>query len=289
MSDRRRPAMDARLKARRDRVAHARRQRRRRVVGSLAILVALAGTAVAVAMSPLLDIAEVRVTGVDGDRREEVRAAARVEPGENLLAADLGAADARVEELPWVRAAVVRRVPPSTVELSVAPRTPVAVVRLADGVWLVDDEAVVVAGGGDDELPLIEAPNSVLPAAGQPVRDEAVVNALTVRARLPDEIRSRVTRYEAPSARGLRLELVDGTIVRVGRAERMAEKAKAIALLLEQAASEEGAGLDSGDDAGSATAEAPGIAEIDVRAPDRPVLVPASGGAAASGDGEGAP
>lgn len=275
VSDRRRQAMDARLKARRDGVARARLRRRRRVTASAAALVLLAMAATGIATSPLAEITEVRVTGVDGERLREARAAADVHLGENVLAADLGTAEGRVEELPWVHSAAVRRQPPTTVEITVVVRTPVARVATSESTWLVDRDGVVVAEGNDEQLPLVDAPEAVLPAVGSPVRDAAVRNALRMRARLPDTLRSRVVRYEAPSPRGLRLQLESGVTVRVGRAEQVEEKARAMRLMLAQMRDAEPD--DSRDEAaGSDEARA---AEVDVRAPDRPVLIP--GGATA--------
>lgn len=293
MSDRRRQAMDARLKARRDGVARARLRRRRRVTASVAVLVLLAMAATGVALSPLADITEVRVTGVDGERQRQAREAADVHLGENVLAADLPTAGSRVEELPWVRSAVVRRRPPTTIEIAVVVRTPVARVQTSEGTWLVDGEGVVVAEGTDEGLPVVQAPEAVLPAVGSTVRDAAVRNALRMRARLPDALRSRVARYEAPSPRGLHLQLDSGVTVRVGRAERVGEKARAIALLLEQmrdaedsADSSSGSGAQEGggaskfagpgesQDDDAAGSDGSRAAELDVRAPDRPVLVP---------------
>lgn len=293
MSDRRRQAMDARLKARREGVARARLRRRRRVTASLAVVVLVAMAAAGIAMSPLAEITEVRVTGVDGERLRQARAAADVHLGENVLAANLGTAEGRVEELPWVHSAAVRRQPPTTVEITVVVRTPVVRLETSESTWLVDREGVVVAEGTDEQLPLVHAPEAVLPAVGSPVRDAAVRNALKVRARLPETLRSQVVRYEAPSPRGLRLQLEDGVTVRVGRAEQVQEKARAMSLMLAQMRDAEDDaearewGADSPERGGASRFAEPDeseddaagpdgahVAEIDVRAPDRPVLVP---------------
>lgn len=296
MSDRRRQAMDARLKARRDGVARARLRRRRRVAASAAALVLVAMAATGVAVSPLAEITEVRVAGVEGERLRKARAAADVHLGENVLTADLQTAESRVEELPWVHHAVVRRKPPTTVEIAVMVRTPVARVETSESTWLVDREGVVVAEGTEEQLPLVAAPDAVLPAVGSPVRDAAVRNALKMRARLPDSLRSQVVRYEAPSPRGLHLHLDSGVTVRVGRAEQVEEKARAMSLMLaqlrdaEDGADSSASGSGPSGSGGASRFAGPGesrddaagsdgsrVAEIDVRAPDRPVLVPDGG------------
>lgn len=226
----------------------------------------LAGAAV-VSRSPLFAIDEVRIEGVGGARAGEVERTAAVEAGQNLLDADLRGAGERVSALPWVRAVEVRRVPPSTVSIEVEPRIVVATVNTDDASWLVDAEGVVVAGGSDTELLRIDAVNSVLPGPGVRISDAAVRNALAVHAALPDHVRQQVVRYSAPDVRGLRVLLRlregrDDVWVRFGTAERVEAKAKVIDALLTQA-------RDHFRDDGA------GIAELDVRAPDNPVLVPA--------------
>lgn len=265
---RNRTPMDARIRARRNAVLRERARRRRRVVASIVALLALAGLAVGVARSPLFAIVEVDVRGVAALEQDEVLRVANLHAGDNLLSADLDAAAGRVRALPWVADAAARRIPPSTVELHVRPREPVVVVRLPDARWLVDAEGVVVAGGTRDGLPELSAPHSVVPGVGARVRDAALRNALAVVAQLPGDVRGQVERYEALSARDVRLHLRSGIVVRFGVADDVVAKARSVELLLGQAASQA--------QRRSTGADAPlGIAEIDVRAADNPVLVPA--------------
>lgn len=269
-SRRPRAAMDERMRARRRQVAHDRARRRRRVTLSVSALLLLAAGAAAVARSPLFDLVDVRVVGASGDAAVEVREAAALRPGDNLLAVDLGSAAARVAELAWVREAEARRIPPSTVEVRAVPREPVAVVRLDGRAWLVDAEAVLVAGGARDDLVEVAAPNSVLPGVGVRISDAALRNAIAVRNGLPEPLRAAVVRYEAPSERGLRLHLDSGVVVRFGSADRVGAKARSVAMLLEQARTQSERHGEAGEAGGEMQ-----VAEVDVRAPDNPVLVPA--------------
>lgn len=268
----RRPAMDARIRARRNQVSRDRARRRRRVVGSVAAVIVLAAAAIGVARSPLFTIDAVRVVGVTEDEQDVVRQAVALGMGDNLLTVDLGAASARVRALPWVRDADVRRRPPSGVEVTVVPRKPVVVVRLPDAAWLVDAEGVVVAGGVGEGLVELTAPYSVVPGVGAQVRDAALRNALDARAQLPETLRGQVLRYEARSARDLRLHLENGMVVRFGVADDVDAKARSVDLLLEQARAQAARRTPDGH-----PAPVLGVAEIDVRSPDNPVLVPSGG------------
>lgn len=267
-----RPPMDRRIRERRRAVAQEQSRRRRRVVASVVVALALATGGVALTYTPLFEVGDVAVTGVTAEREAAVRSAAGIVTGERLLGVDLRAVAADVEALPWVRTVEVSRQPPDTLVIEVTPRQPVAVVRTASEVWLVDRDAVLVAGGGDETLVEIVAPSAVLPGVGARVGDAAVRNALAVHAELPASLRTAVVRYDAPSDRGLRM-LLDGSIigeegaeplwVRVGIAERVDDKARVIELLIEQLRTRAG------------ELGGPAAAELDVRAPDNPVVVPA--------------
>ncbi|MFO8075480.1 MAG: cell division protein FtsQ/DivIB [Actinomycetota bacterium] len=258
-----RPPMDDRIAERRAEVAGHRRRRRRRGVASLVALAALLAAGGAVLASPLFALEEVRVRGVEGERAVEVVDAAGLSVGAHLVTADVAGAAERVADLPWAGQVEVRRVPPAAVEVDVVARRPAAAVHLEDATWTVDASGVVLAGGAPEEALPIDAPNSVLPGPGVRASDAAVVNALTFHAALPEATAERVVRYEARSGRSLRMRVAptggEEVWVRVGAAEDVERKAQALDLLLEQA--------------GDRLAEG-GVAELDVRAPGNPVLVP---------------
>lgn len=260
--------MDARMRARRARVhADAVRRRQRRTLSLFALLVVVAGVAV-VLRSPLFGISGVRVAGVEGRRAAAVGRIAALERGQHLLTAPLDEAARRVEGLPWVREAVVRRVPPSTVEIAVVPRTPVVTVRTADASWQVDDEVVLVDGGRVRGAPVITVGGMALPDLGAPIDDETVQAAVETHTGLPAWLRRQVVGYDVTDPVGLVLHLQvpprgeredsDGepSPVRVlfGDAEDLPLKAEVIRVLLPEAIVQGG--------------------DLDVRAPANPVVVP---------------
>jgi cell division protein FtsQ len=222
-----------------------------------------------VSHSPLFAVDEVRVTGLEGERAALVDRLAAVSPGERLLSVDLDAIRDDVIGLPFVREVAVTRVPPSTIQIAVVPRVPVVAVAVPGASWLLDADGVVVAGGVGEGLPVVDAERSVLPGPGVEVSDAAVRNAVEVHVGLPGPLRAQIDRYDAPSERGLRLHLAEDDIwVRFGVAERVPAKAQVIGLLLDQAR----------EQAARAGRSDLGVAELDVRAPDNPVLVPRTDG-----------
>ena len=290
------PPVDRRILERRRRVREEAARRRRRVTMSVLALGLVLGGAYGVSRSPLFAVGEVRIAGVPAEQAAQVRKIAGVGTGGNVLDVDTAAVTGRVEELAWVKDARVRRLP-GAIEIRVVPRVAVAVIRLPGAAWMIDGEGWVMGGGAPEGLALVEAPDAVLPPVGERVADAGIRNALAVHAALPESLRAMVERYHAPSARGLRLRLVPpapaqdaaagpgaadpgaeapsdeerpGVWVRFGLAERAEAKGRVIELLLAQA-------REQAAQAGRPVAEGqlpPGIAELDVRAPDNPVLIP---------------
>jgi cell division protein FtsQ len=260
--------MDERMRERRRGVLAQRARRRRRVTYSVLVLLVVAGGGAALLRTSLFDISDVRVDGVQGEQAEQARSAAAVRPGQNLLLIDLSQAEERVEALPWVADARAHRVPPSGVVLEVSPREPIAVLSVGDAAWLLDAGGYVVAGGSQPGLVPIVAPQALPRAVGDRIADGAVRGALLVHAALPGVLRSQVDAYDAANEQGLRLHLRDpdgapegsGVWVRVGPAERIEEKAAVATALLERLRAQGG----------------PAVAEVDVRVPGNPVVIPAS-------------
>lgn len=268
-----RAPVDARILARRRAVRHEAVRRRRRLAATLVTLTVLGGLAFLATSSPLFDVSSVRVLGVNGEQEDAVRSAAGVIEGDNILRLDAGRIETRIAGLPWVREVSLRRVPPATVEIAVDVREPFALVRLAETLWTVDADGIVLAGGAaSDQLVTIAAPDAVLPRVGEEILDTAVRNAIAVHRGLPGPLRASVLRYELEPASGLRLlldvpdltpETEEGLWVRFGLAERIDGKARVLGLLLDQARAQ------------AARGEGLLIAELDVRAPDNPVIIPA--------------
>jgi cell division protein FtsQ len=281
---------DQRIRARRRRLSQARAARRQRLTWSLVAVLAVVALGCAAADSALFALDDVTVSGVRGARSERVADMAGLRPGSNLLRADLAEAEAQVESLPWVQRAHATRMPPSSVRIDVTARTPVAVVRAGDRAWIVDGEGVVVGGGQPAALPVIEAGGVEL-TPGRPVNDPALRNAIDVHKRLPGQVRQRVVRYEVDSVRGLRIKLStrrgpatgselpppnpDGLWVRFGAAEQVAAKARTVAGLLGEELSSE---LRRQGDRVR-------VAELDVTAPEHPVLIPENPGEVAAPSG----
>ena len=80
--------------------------------------------------------------------------------GESVFAADLERYRARLLDSPWVSDATMRRVLPSTIDLRVTERAPIAVGRLGDQLFLVDGAGMIIAEYGPQyaqyDLPIVD-------------------------------------------------------------------------------------------------------------------------------------
>jgi len=100
---------------------------------------------------------------VDGNRRlatGEVLALVDDLKGAHILKADLEAQRTRLMSSAWVKAATLRRVLPSTIEIAIVERSPVGLGRFGDRLYLVDEWGTIIDEYGpnfaDFDFPIIE-------------------------------------------------------------------------------------------------------------------------------------
>jgi cell division protein FtsQ len=257
-------------------VGRARRLRRAlhalgRLLAGGAVVAALSVSAVVAAdwarRTPLLATRTVEVEGAHRLDPAAVRTAAQLEPGANLLAVDVEAAEARVRALPGVRRAHVVRHLPGRVTVMVEEREPYVLVN-ADRLYWVDAEGYLVgadARPGATGLPIVtgvEAP----PAAGGPSErlrsGLALVQALE---RTGGRLAGRVSEVDLAGREGPVLYLMDGIEVRMGTADWADRLARLDGVLAE---------LDTRGER---------VASIDLRFRDLVVLTPQGGAPGVAG------
>jgi cell division protein FtsQ len=217
---------------RRTRRRFARRQWARRwlslryVVAAVAV-VALIGTSVwLVFFSTTLQVARVEVVGNEllGDGR--IRERADVPLGAQLALVDLDRADARVASLAEVKSVDVTRTWPDGVRIEVVERTAVAVVELAGRLRGLDADGVVFR----EYRTVPKGMPRVRP--GGAVGTDALKEAATVVAALPQDLSSRVDHVEVETVDQITLVMRDGRAVLWGSAEESALKAEVVDKLL---------------------------------------------------------
>lgn len=221
------------------------------------IVMLLLVVGVLVERSSLVALDEVRVVGTQRLTPDQVREAADLRLGTSTLRLRLAQAEARVEELPLVDEADIRRVDPLTVEITVTEREPAIMVVAGSRALLLDETGVLLLEGRDPGLVVVELPGPTpLPALGErPARDTALGNAVAFHQELSGPLRAEIVRYRASGPRDLEAELAGGVRAILGEAVRVDEKVRALGAVLEDLGAED-------------------VTAIDVRAPGAPVVIP---------------
>lgn len=245
--------MDPRIRQRR--VEVRRRQGRRRLRLLLAALLVLLLTVGAwlATRSSLLDVDVVKVHGAERTPPAEVVKASRIGAGQGMLDIDPSGASRRVERLPWVATAEVRRDWPGTVRITLVERTPAAVTRADGEQWLLLDDSgrvLEAAPSAPVGLPVLEG---LMPAASPGSELEGADAPLAVVTALTPSLRARTRAVAVVEGATLELRLNPRGTVRLGPAEDLEAKLRAAETVLAQV-------------------DVRNLAVLDVRYPSSPVL-----------------
>ena len=149
--------------------------------------------------------------------------------GQNILAVDLDVWQRKLLSSPWVESATIRRVLPSTLEITVHERRPMGIGRLGTAMYLVDGRGVIIDEYGpayaDIDLPIIDGIGAA-PHEGGSIVDVAraefaarVIGALSARP----ELARRVSQIDVSNLHDAVL-ILDGdpALLRVGDTEFVA-------------------------------------------------------------------
>lgn len=225
--------MDRRLAERRRRVAEDRARSNLGRLVRLLLVVAVLGGLVWFAQSPFLSVDEIVVEGADRVDVAAALARSDVVPGRPMLLVDVAGAEKRLAADPWVAAAEVGRDWPTRIVAVVEERVPFAALRLAEGWWVVSDDATLLEPiDGPGALPVAEFPDSVRSAVDENLDVEGAVAYL---AALPAGVQADSRVFA--TAEGLEAT-VAGFTVRLGRPFDMEEKAAVTAAIIEQGVDE---------------------------------------------------
>lgn len=123
---------------------------------SLSILVCLGALVFlgysSVTASDFFNVENIGIFGTERSSREEVRRIVAMETEKTgTWKADLNAIRARIEKMPFVKAAAVSRVLPNEIRVNIAEHKPIAIVRLTRGDYLIDDEGTILAPASNPE------------------------------------------------------------------------------------------------------------------------------------------
>jgi cell division protein FtsQ len=226
-------AVDPRMKARRIAVLRSQGRRRLHILVTVTGVALLAGLAIGISRTPLMDVDRITIGG-SGVRAAEVLESTGIATGMPMVSLDLGRAERSVASLPWVRSARVWRDWPGTVRITVEPRVPVAEVPAAGGRTVLID----AYGYAVDWAPASAEPG-VFPRLAVPFTGRlgdihtAADGPLAVVAAMPDDLRAWVSAVTLDPVDGqMGLQLTGGATVALGEENLLDDKISAVRALL---------------------------------------------------------
>lgn len=143
--------------------------------------------------SPLLAVRQIAVRGNVRLSTGEVEALLADVRGQNVLSVDFDEYRRRVLDSPWVERVTLSRILPSTIEVRIAEREPMAVARLGRQLYLVDRTGIIVDESGSQygefDLPIVDGLMSSAASSGpivDPARARLTATLLAALATKPD-------------------------------------------------------------------------------------------------------
>lgn len=189
--------------------------------------------------SDLVRVERVSVSGTDVLTPDQVREAADVPLGEQLVSVDTGAIEKRAaEKLPRIDTIDVIRSWPDEIELNVTERTPVLLVHQGGKFVEVDDDGVRFAtvDKAPKGVPALELDISRTGSAAASHRrfgeDRLVREAVRVAGAVPESLIPDTRSVKVRSYDDISLELTDGRTVDWGSSEKGKRKGRALTALM---------------------------------------------------------
>lgn len=140
-------------------------------------------------------IQAVTVRGLDRVTRQEILDRLSLKEDATLFSVHPQELADRLTAHPWIKAAEIRRVPLHELQVTVAERKPAAVVRMASGGLLTDDEGHVLSkleGGDEPTLPLLTGVDSQRLLHGDPAARSATKAGIDLASLVAQTLGGRV-------------------------------------------------------------------------------------------------
>lgn len=191
----------------------------RRIAAAVVLVLVAWRAGVAVTHSGMLRVRRVTVSGNQRLSSGEVMALLDGLVGRNILAVSLDEWRQRVMECPWVDDATLRRSLPSTIDVTVTERFPIAIGRIGDELYLVDDRGGVIdeygPRYGDLDLPILDGLGAV--PGREPELDESrarLAARLLNAVRAKPEVARRISQLDVSDPHDA-VVIVDGDTARL--------------------------------------------------------------------------
>lgn len=194
--------------------------RRLKRVAAVCAVIAIVGAMVAVYVSPLVRVSDVKVEGASETTAAQLDGMIDLD-GESMFTVDFEGTRAKMAAIPMIKAVEFKREWPQTVRVIVTERTPWGLWMLGDTPYVIDDDGVVLGGVSPPESgPVIRtAASEGLLTAGNRVDYDAVALTREMLKNVPERFGMNLTSIEWSGASGLRLTTDAGYMVVIGDSE----------------------------------------------------------------------
>lgn len=211
-----------------------------RLLGILALLIAVVFAVRAVYLSDVLPVERVVVTGTTNLAEAEVREAAAVPDDATLLRFPADEVEERLLGHPWIADVRISRELPDGMIIAVEERVPVALVDVGGAeLWLIDEEGRILESrvpAAEDTFIVIRDLPEFEPVVGEIIESEVLENVLAILGGISDALASTVRAVSAPSTDLTALITTDDVEILFGSAEDLERKdVVARTILVEQA------------------------------------------------------
>ncbi|HIE13586.1 MAG TPA: FtsQ-type POTRA domain-containing protein [Desulfotomaculum sp.] len=182
--------------------------------------------------SPVFAISEVTVAGNEAVAAKEIICTAKIPLGDNIFRVSLKDAAARVEAIPAIKEARLRRHLPGRVAIQVTERKAAALVSGADGLYGLDDTGVCIGKfRASAPLPVVTGAGKA-PNPGQRLSTKGFATAVAVLTALDESLISQLSEIHVTPHQTVEAYTADGIKLYFGRPERVAEKGAAVQRIL---------------------------------------------------------
>ena len=218
-------------------------------------LVLVAAAAIWVTQSPIFRLRTMTVQGNRHLSEEQIARLARINDETNVFWLSTGSLEALLESNPWISSASVGRSLPTSLNITVTERRPIALLYSTRGLLVASDGTILDTPESNVPLPVIQARISSVSIGSRLPSSPA----LTVVGALPNGLRSKVHDVVTADDGLVELHLRNGARVLYGDGSQPALKARAVLAVM-----------------GWASRNGVRVAMIDVRSPAAPAIKPAA-------------
>ena len=213
-----------------------RRRRRKKSHGFLVVFFVLVALLLAFSLSSGLffKITDIRVEGASAYTPEQIREAAGYKLGENIMLINKTAASRNIfNNLPYVEQVKIRRELPGTVVIEIVEAAPVAMFRIDDRYWLINDAGMLlesVPSIAPPKLPLVIGMPLLAPlegtAMGVSEKDRPKTAPLLelIKALIESDYWKEVTRIDMTALSDVRFDYAGRFTVSLGVPENISFK-----------------------------------------------------------------